>query len=165
MFKEESPEDRETISAAGRDVYHSCEDKNWSPYHLPGPQVVYWAVEQAQGIIDNGGFEYFFENDWPKNPPYTVFIEAFCAIGAKETAEWMENVVEMFPFPEPHKDCKRRREYMESCQRREGKWNSIIDKLGNRVIDLSAENYTKLAAYIRANIDAFPHAKEFLGQK
>ena len=30
-------------------------------------------VHAAQGMIDNGGLQYFFEADFPGNPPYSLF--------------------------------------------------------------------------------------------
>ena len=35
------------------------------------------AVTTAQGIIDNGGLEYFFGADFPNHPPYSFFVEAY----------------------------------------------------------------------------------------
>jgi hypothetical protein len=43
-------------------------------------------VHAAQGIIDNGGFEYFFEMPFPGNPELGEFVEAFNAIGAAESS-------------------------------------------------------------------------------
>jgi hypothetical protein len=58
-------------------------------------------VESAQGIIDNGGLEYFYEADFPNNPPYSVFVEAYRRIGAESAASCIESTARMFPFEEP----------------------------------------------------------------
>jgi Domain of unknown function (DUF4375) len=159
MSIEESKEDSDLLRATTADVYRDCDDKRWSPYRLRKPLFVCWAVEQAQEKVNNGGFQYFFENDWERKPPYDLFIKCFDTIGAEEAVRCLEKAVALFPFPEPHLDYKKRREFMDLCEVRDGKYNSEFDKLGHEMMDLSGENYTKLAAYVRANIDAFPSAK------
>jgi hypothetical protein len=165
MSLEESPEDFVLASAAGKDVYQGCERKDWSPYRLPKPHVVCWGVEQTQGNINNGGVQYFFENDWLGKPPYDFFIQCFNRIGALTASTCLQKAVAHFPFPEPHLDFKKRREYLDLCADRDGKWNTPFDLLGKQMMDLSGENYTKLATYIRTNVDAFPTAKALLTQK
>ncbi len=75
------------IDWASEDVYRDQDSPSWSPYNRGEQLLTVWAVEQAQGIIDNGGFQYFFENDWPENPSYSVFIDSFRRIGAGEAAD------------------------------------------------------------------------------
>jgi hypothetical protein len=118
------------ISAAMKDVYRGCEAKDWSPYPLSEPLSTFWAVVQAQEKINNGGFQYFFEADWPQKPNYKIFINAFRRIGAKESADWVEDAVEQFPFPEPHLYYKRRREYLVASRSEQGQYDSVIDRLG-----------------------------------
>jgi hypothetical protein len=43
---------------------------------LPWPAQVLVLVNSAQGILDNGGLQYFLESDWPANPPYSCFLDA-----------------------------------------------------------------------------------------
>ncbi len=54
-------------------------------------------VVSAQGVIDNGGYRYFFGADWPGNPPYSKFIDAYQSIGCEEQAKELERVVGTFP--------------------------------------------------------------------
>jgi hypothetical protein len=162
---EASKDVHDLLSAAGKDVYRGCEAKDWTPYTLDEPRLTFWAVEQAQGITDNGGFQYFFESDWPEKPNYIIFVNAYRRIGAKESADWIEDAVEQFPFADPQLDYKSRREYLVSSRSAEGEYDSVIDRLGDRVIDLSGDTYTLLASYVRDNIDAFPAAKEFLSKR
>ena len=68
----------------------------------------------AQGIIDNGGLCYFFENDWFNNPPYSTFADAYERIGRIEGAEAIRNAVASFGFDYPELDFTRRRAYMDS---------------------------------------------------
>ncbi len=65
-------------------------------------------VEAVQAIIDNGGLHYFYEYDFPGQPPYTVFVEDFLRIEAFEQAEHLRRSVESFPFANPHLDKLRR---------------------------------------------------------
>jgi hypothetical protein len=41
----------------------------------------------AQGVIDNGGFEYFFENEFDGEPDMKDFPLVYEAIGARSSAE------------------------------------------------------------------------------
>lgn len=40
----------------------------------------------AQGMIDNGGFEYFFENDFEGDPDMNDFPLVYAAVGAMASA-------------------------------------------------------------------------------
>src|SRR6478735_2557646 len=60
-------------------------------------------VHAAQGVIDNGGLQYFFESDFPSKPDYVLFIEAYRAIGAEDAANTLAKSVGLFPFESPHK--------------------------------------------------------------
>jgi len=81
---------------------------------LPEPVQVFLKVNGAQGVLDNGGFRYFFESDWPGNPPYEDFASAYEAIGCWKQATELRRVVETFPFPEPHLHKDKRNEYIEA---------------------------------------------------
>lgn len=132
-------------------IYANCEDENWSFYNLPRPVFVAWAVEQAQGITDNGGFQFFFERDWPQNPAYSVVIEAFQEIGAYEAADCLARSVAQFPFEDPELHCEARWRYIEETRSSHEVYDSEIDILGERVMELSEENYVKLAKYVLRN--------------
>ena len=116
-----------------------------------------WAVEKAQGLIDNGGFAYFFENDWPENPPYSIFVTAFREIGAIEAADYLQRAIEDFPFANPHLDYKKRRDHLENSRSSADEDDSVIDNLGDYVMNLSNDTYVKLEEYIRKNSHSFPH--------
>jgi hypothetical protein len=38
-------------------------------------------VHGAQGVLDNGGLQYFFESDWPERPAYSSFSDAYRRVG------------------------------------------------------------------------------------
>src|SRR4051794_17041806 len=73
------------------------------PSDLALPLQTVVVISSAQGIIDNGGLEYFYESDFPGNPPYSFIAEAYRRIGAVGAAECIEKTASMFPFPEPHR--------------------------------------------------------------
>lgn len=66
------------------------------PDALPDAARTLVVVSCAQGIIDNGGLEYFFESDFPGEPPYAMFVEAYRLIGASSAADCIERAVAMF---------------------------------------------------------------------
>lgn len=69
---------------------------------LPVPLQTLLLIESAQGIIDNGGLAFFYEADFPNNPPYSDFVEAYRRIGADTAAACIEQSAALFPFEEPH---------------------------------------------------------------
>lgn len=71
-------------------------------------------VYSAQGVIDNGGYRYFFESDWPNNPPYAKFVEAYSAIGCKKQSHDIDRVASTFPFENPHLNKRKRVKFIET---------------------------------------------------
>ncbi|VXC69142.1 hypothetical protein MASSI9I_90328 [Massilia sp. 9I] len=71
-------------------------------------------VDTALGIIGNGGFQYFFEANFPDDPDYSLFIEAFDRVGLSEIAQGMATLVTMFPFEAPHQSAERRLRFLET---------------------------------------------------
>ena len=78
------------------------------PENLPQSVRTVLLVHAAQGAIDNGGLQYFFESDFPGKPPYSVFVDSYRAIGADAQAQALADAVMLFPFAEPHKFQRRR---------------------------------------------------------
>lgn len=72
------------------------------------------AVTSAQSVIDNGGFRYFFENDWPGQPPYSFFSAAYRMIGAEMPAECIDRAVALFPFAQPEQHEEKRRRFLQA---------------------------------------------------
>ena len=73
-------------------------------------------VESAHGIIESGGLEYFYDADFPNNPPYEVFVEAYRRIGAESAAACIEATAQMFPFDEPHLFAPLRQVWLEKLR-------------------------------------------------
>jgi hypothetical protein len=90
------------------------------PENLPPALRTVIYIHSAQGTIDNGGLQYFFEADFPNTPPYARFIEAYHVIGAEKEAELLAKAVALFPFANPHKFVDRRNEFLDSFKDEEG---------------------------------------------
>lgn len=163
MRSEEVPSEIDSLlDWATADVYQNEESPLWEPCNRGEPVLTVWASEQAQGIVDNGGFQYFFEKDWPDNPKYSLFVDAFQRIGAMEVADCMQDAVDMFPFENPHLYCLARNSYLNSLRETQGRGKSVIDKLGYRVMDLGNQTNILLAGYILRHIEEFPTANRNL---
>lgn len=161
MLSHEIPDEiSKVLHWASDDVYQGRNSPSWSVYQLEEPLLTVWAVEGAQGIIDNGGFQYFFENDWPENPEYSLFVDSFRRIGAAEAADCIQDAASMFPFSMPHLDCDMRREHMDFLRQKERTEESVLDKLGFRVMDLGGDTLIRLVAYVRTHLEHFPTAQK-----
>ena len=91
-------------------------DRVGDPDKLPPPVRTVVLVHAAQGLIDNGGLQYFFESDFPGKPPYSIFVDVYRTIGAKREAQALADAVELFPFENPHRFRARRDEFLEKFQ-------------------------------------------------
>jgi hypothetical protein len=80
---------------------------------LPESVRVFLVVNGAQGVIDNGGYAFFFGQDWPNTPPYEDFISAYEAIGCSQQAADLRRVVATFPFSDPQLHREKRRAYID----------------------------------------------------
>jgi len=69
---------------------------------LPNEASIFLLVYSAQGVLDNGGYRYFFESNWPNHPPYSKFIDAYRETGCEKQADDFARVVASFPFENPH---------------------------------------------------------------
>jgi hypothetical protein len=78
-----------------------------------------------QAIIDNGGFQYLFENDLPSQLPYLKVVEAYRRIGAHEAADRPQKAVAMFPFENPHLHQEYRLKFTNLRRRLKRKVNSL----------------------------------------
>lgn len=70
-------------------------------------------ISTAQGMINNGGLQYLFECDFPHEPPYSIFVDAYHEIGAQDEANALAAAVKLFPFAEPHKFLERRLAFLD----------------------------------------------------
>lgn len=121
---------------------------------LPVPLQTLLIVEAAQTMIDSGGLEYFYEADFPNNPPYEAFAQAYRRIGAESAAACIEASALMFPFAEPHFFEELRQVWLEKLRvdpRQE------FARLGERIA-ADASVWEKLSQYVQSNLDAFRDA-------
>jgi len=72
-------------------------------------------VDTALGIVGNGGFQYFFEANFPDDPDYGMFADAFRRAGLGEIAQGFSDLVAMFPFAAPHRSVERRLRFLSDC--------------------------------------------------
>jgi hypothetical protein len=108
-------------------------------------------VESAQGMIENGGLSFFYEADFPNNPPYSDFVEAYRRIGADAAAACIEQTALMFPFAEPHLFEPLRQLWLEKLSADpQGEFCMLSDRLSG---DTSV--WSKLADYVERNRAAF----------
>jgi hypothetical protein len=117
----------------------------------PLPLQTVLVIDSAQGIIDNGGFQYFFEADFPGMPDYSTFIDAYERIGAISCANAIREALALFDFPQPHLHLKQRLRYLNKWQRMKSSPLEPLDKvvIGNKVV------WKLLEKYAKAHGDAF----------
>jgi hypothetical protein len=80
---------------------------------LPPEVSTFLFVHSAQGVIDNGGYLYFFESNWPNNPSYSKFVESYRAIGCEKQANELARVISTFSFDNAHLEEDLRNKYMD----------------------------------------------------
>jgi hypothetical protein len=98
-------------------------------------------ITHAQGMIDNGGFRYFFETDQPGNSPYRVYSDAYRRIGAARAADLLDLAVALFPFENPHLSSDRRNSYMDSLDESDEFFNIGDEVCGDETIWRRLERY------------------------
>lgn len=118
---------------------------------LPEAVQTMVVIDTAQGIIDNGGLEYFYESDFPGCPPYSFFVETFRRIGAESVASCIEESSRMFPFADPHLHETKRQKWLESVKHDEA--HPFVHLSRRACGDESV--FRKLAEYVVLHRDAY----------
>jgi hypothetical protein len=104
-------------------------------------------VNAAQGMFGNGGLQYFFENDWPNQPPYKVFSDAYRRIGAHESADMLDRAVALLGIDHPERNAPLREQRMEElCSDEVSEFAELSGKL---CMDQSA--WKKLDQFMEQN--------------
>lgn len=114
---------------------------------LPLPLQTLIQIYSAQGIIDNGGLEYFYEMDFEGNPPYSVFVDAYQRIGANGVANCIEKTAAMFNLEVPHLQQPKRCDFLERVRNDE---NHAFTRLSNAACG-DPDVMEKLSAYVDKN--------------
>jgi hypothetical protein len=131
-------------------------DRVGDPDKLPLPVRTVVLVHAAQGIIDNGGLQYFFESDFPGQPSYSVFVDAYRTIGANDEAQMLADAVKLFPFENPHRFAPRRNEFLESFLAGKSHHpDSPFDPLTNKLCG-NKNVWRLLEAYVERHPEPFP---------
>lgn len=123
-------------------------------FRLSTPIQTVLTVYNAQGIIDNGGFQYFFENDFPQTPPYSFFSDAYRRIGAECAADNIDKAARLFGFENPHLDMEKRQRFLDEISEDEANEDSLFHRLGDEICGDDSV-FEKLADYIKQNIQYF----------
>lgn len=143
------------LDRASAVVFDRLEAVGGDPRKLPHPLRVVTIVYSAQGIIDNGGLQYFFEADFPGKPPYTVFVEAYEAIGLHDAAALLAQAVALFPFKTPHRWVRKRNAFLNSFRDEDGRDDaSPFTVLGDRLCG-DPKVWKALATFVKKHRDAF----------
>lgn len=140
------------LDRAAEYTYKELEQVGGDPSKLDIPKQTVAVLYSVQAIIDNGGFQYLFENDFPSNPPYSQFADAYRRIGSSQAAERLEKAVAMFPFEEPHLNQEQRLKFMETLDEEDE-----FFELGNEVCG-DEKVWSNLEEYAQRNAASFPIA-------
>ncbi|MGE0710624.1 MAG: DUF4375 domain-containing protein [Planctomycetota bacterium] len=130
-------------------MYERQDDPAW-PLLLDRDLFTVWAVYSFQGVIDNGGFEFFFERDWPEGVSYAAFRNALRAIGAHEVADKLQAAENLFPFPAPERHLESRREFLAGPDSSEALRS--LEKLSVEAIREGPFTYHKLSQFVRRRL-------------
>lgn len=113
-------------------------------------------VSAAQGVIDNGGLQYFFESDYEGQPHYSEFVEGYRAIGANKEGDALAAAVALFPFSEPHLERTLRDEFLTQFLHENSHIPSSPFEPLTDVICGSKDVYPLLDKYVEEHGDEFP---------
>ncbi len=130
-------------------AFARLEEVGQDPRHLDEPLRTVAIVCSAQAVIDNGGLCHLFENDWPAQPPYSVFSDAYRTIGAEAEAAAIDAAAAMLTFSDPERHRRQREELLA------GEAGKRIEALGAALV---ADVWMLLAEYAHTNRDAFDGA-------
>jgi hypothetical protein len=131
------------LDRAAEYTYKELDRIGGDPTKLDIPLQTVAILYTIQAIIDNGSFRYLFDSNFPVNPPYSAFVEAYHRIGALDAAERLQKVVAMFPFENPHIYQQQRVKFMESLDE-EHEFFQLGDGIrGDKKIWSALEEYTK----------------------
>ena len=138
------------LDRAAEYSYKELERVGGDPKRLDESLQTVAIIYSVQAIIDNGGFRYLFESDFPMNPSYSEFASAYRRIGSLGAAEKLEKAVAAFPFADPHLHQDKRLQYLETLDE-----DSEFVQWGDDVC--GDENvWRNLEEYVIGNAASFP---------
>jgi len=130
-------------------AYKELERVGGDPVKLEAALQTIAVLYTVQAMIDNGGFRYLFENDFPFSPPYDLFSEAYRRMGSPLAADCLDRAVLMFPFETPHLFAAKRNEFMDSLPE-----NHEVFTLGDMVCG-DESVWSAMEEYARKHAEAF----------
>jgi hypothetical protein len=108
-------------------------------------------IYSAQGVIDNGGLEYFYESDFNGTPEYSFFAGAYRRIGAEIAATCIEESAAMFPFVDANLYELKRQQWLDKVKEDD---SHAFVKLSRKICG-DPSVFIKLGEYVAANRDSF----------
>lgn len=133
------------LDQAAEFAYKQLERMGGDPTKLEVPLQTVAVLYTVQAMVDNGGFRYLFESDFPFCPPYSVFSDAYRRIGAVGAAGCLDKAVALFPFEKPHQSQEKRNAFMDSLEE-----SHEMFELGNQVCG-DETIWSALEAYAKQN--------------
>ncbi len=107
----------------------------------PGRAVV--VVISTKGVIDNGGFEFFMESDFPDGTPHGNMAESYRLLGINKAAEVIDEacriVGDVVGLPYEHRKVR-----SDNNAKRLGELDAVFFALSNEINDaikLSSHNF------------------------
>jgi hypothetical protein len=95
-------------------AYEHLASVGGDPLKLTEPFRTIVLADTALGLIGNGGFEYFFQSDFPGCPDYSAFVAAFQNLGLTYLADGLRDLISLFPFRAPHQELDLRLAFLAS---------------------------------------------------
>ena len=141
--------EKSQLDLAAEAVYKKLDEVEGDPTKLPHVLQPVAILYTVQAMIDNGGFRYIFENDFPHTPPYSVFSNAYREIGAQAAADKLDRAVALFPFDHPEMNEKKRNEFMATLAE-----TSELFTLGDEVCG-DESVWQQMEEYVAKHSDAF----------
>ena len=109
-------DDETLLDQLSREAFERVDQLGNDPMLLDEPWKTIVLIHSAQGVIDNGGFAYFFENDWPHFTPYEEFARAYDRIGKSESGTALRDAVSAMGLESPEHSLEARRHYIATNQ-------------------------------------------------
>jgi hypothetical protein len=122
-----------SLDLAAEGLYRELEIANNDLSKIPKITRPIALLYMFQGMVDNGGFRYPMENDFPGNPPYSLFVDAYRQIGALHAAAALEQAVALFHLDFPEHNAGARNKYFDSLGEYDEFDESEFGKLSDRV--------------------------------
>jgi hypothetical protein len=132
-----------SLDKAAEHLYLMLDNVGGNPADLPYALQPIAVLYTAQAMIDNGGFRYLFEGDFPSSPPYSFFSDAYRRIGATDVADRLDRAVSFFPFPRPEANLQARIEFMESLDESSELFSLGMAVCGDERVWVLMEEYVK----------------------